>query len=572
LAFSTALRTLTKVSKFYSYNNRITLVTPASQKFIYTSEYIYVFKASTQYNLATTANYTDYTISVKNQIAEVLLVGGGGGGGTSLGAGGGAGGLVYVPVAATFILNGTYKIRVGSGGLNMQGSLDTTTINGTDSTIFDSGNNVILRAIGGAMGNGQSTAYNGVANRTSAGNAAGGCRHAPTPAASAQKTGTTGLSSSYGYCNNAGTGNTATYNSGGGGGAGGAGVNADNGGTGGAAFSCPITGATVYYAAGGGGSTNAGGNPTGGYGGTVMVGGQGNGNGNGGDGMNDTGSGGGGGNNGVGGRGSAGICIIKLRTFPTIVSNGVSVNSTYMGGATFYYTFTSTSGTNTINFPTNTICQLLIVGGGGAGGGGFGGAGGAGGGIYYKSAYTFNSGTYTIIIGSGGTGGNGYSGGTPAQAGSSGGQSIIKFNNANILTVNGGGGGDSCGRTFTGVSGGSTSANINGVITNYSGGSGYASGGAYNPGGGAGAGGNGASATGSVYGNGGNGYYSTISGLGLYYAGGGAGVPASVNDTPSVTNGAGSFAYGGGGRGGWADNVKGSNGVSGCVIITYTIN
>ena len=588
LAFSTPLKTLTKQSMFYFYNNNFKPASSASQ-IIYNTGYSYIFKATTQYNLTTTANYTDFTITINNQVVEVLLVAGGGGGGTSLGSGGGAGGLVYVPESANLILNGTYKIRVGSGGLNMQSSTDTTTINGTDSTIFDSSNNVILRAIGGAMGNGQSTAYTGTANRTGAGNAAGGCRWMPTPAASAQNTGTTGLSITYGYCNNAGTGNNAgAYGSGGGGGAGGVGANADNG-TGGAAFSCPITGTTTYYAAGGGGSTNGGGNPTGGYGGAIMLGGQGNGNGNGGDALNDTGSGGGGGG-GVGGRGSAGICIIKLffnLKPPTVVSNGVTITSfSYISSTnTYYYIFTSTTGTNTITFPSNFDCQVLIVGGGGGGGGGFGGSGGAGGGVYYNSKYTFNAGTYTIVVGAGGGGGSGYNSGTYGSGGAAGSQSIIQFNSTSILTANGGGGSDTAitysYSSYHAANGGSTSANINGVVTNYSGGNGYFDGSylRWVSGGGAGAGQNGISGSmsGSTllsYGNGGNGYSSFITGTAIYYAGGGAGAPAAggVTTPDAGINGLGQNNYGGGGRGYSNNNTNGQNGAAGCVIIAFLLN
>ena len=53
---------------------------------------------------------------------------------------------------------------------------------------------------------------------------------------------------------------------------------------------------------------------------------------------------------------------------PTIISNGISVSPILISGNDYYYSFTSTSGTNTILFPSNTICDALIIGGGGAGG------------------------------------------------------------------------------------------------------------------------------------------------------------------------------------------------------------
>jgi hypothetical protein len=212
LAFSTPLRTLTKVSKFYFYNNNFKLTTTSpttviSQIIYNTTGYIYIFRATTQYNTTSTAIFTEYNITINNKKVEVLLVAGGGGGGSG-GGGGGAGGLVYVPIAANLTLNGTYKIRVGSGGLGMGDNLDYNQLNGTDSTILDINNTVILRAIGGAMGLGGTNHYSMPVNRTGAGNAAGGNWYRNNAAASAQKTSTTGLSSTYGYANSAGNGFT----------------------------------------------------------------------------------------------------------------------------------------------------------------------------------------------------------------------------------------------------------------------------------------------------------------------------------------------------------------------------
>ena len=54
----------------------------------------------------------------------------------------------------------------------------------------------------------------------------------------------------------------------------------------------------------------------------------------------------------------------------------------------------------TVNFPENTICDILIVGGGGAGGASVGGGGGAGGVVYQKNIIL--NGTYNIYVGKGG--------------------------------------------------------------------------------------------------------------------------------------------------------------------------
>jgi len=277
----------------------------------------------------------------------------------------------------------------------------------------------------------------------------------------------------------------------------------------------------------------------------------------------------------------------KPSVLPTIISNGVSANLTQIGTTGYYYyIFDSIINTNSITFGSIKTCNILIVGGGGGGGGGFGGAGGAGGCVNYISGYTFGVGTYNITIGSGGTGGLGYSGGVRnGQIGNPGNVSSITSNSITLYSANGGNGGDSSGRNFAAASGGGiTTLKINNVITQqYSGGTGNVNGvGGYIGGGGAGAGQNGQNGLYTsispktaivTYGNGGNGYSSTITtngGTVTYYAGGGAGVVASGSDTPSAINGLGQNNSGGGGRGGWADNIQGGNGLKGCIIIAFT--
>jgi len=249
----------------------------------------------------------------------------------------------------------------------------------------------------------------------------------------------------------------------------------------------------------------------------------------------------------------------------------------------YYYLFADTTATYLMQFITNTNTEILAIGGGGGGGGGYGGSGGGGGNIYYNSSYIFTNNNYNIIIGSGGVGGRAYTRPTsqtseiPGTGGNSGNITSISLNANNIIIANGGGQSDTgfSSGYFHAANGGNSSANINGIVTNYSGGTGYYNNYSWVSGGGAGAGQNGTSAnmSGSTitsYGNGGNGYNSSITGTATYYAGGGAGVPASQFDTPSATNGLGQTTYGGGGRGAWKDIMQGENGKNGCVIIRFT--
>ena len=63
----------------------------------------------------TGANQTQYNITFPvNTICDILIVGGGGGSSGGHGGGGGAGQLVFVNNA---VLNGTYNINVGRGGI-----------------------------------------------------------------------------------------------------------------------------------------------------------------------------------------------------------------------------------------------------------------------------------------------------------------------------------------------------------------------------------------------------------------------------------------------------------------------
>jgi hypothetical protein len=88
-----------------------------------------------------------------------------------------------------------------------------------------------------------------------------------------------------------------------------------------------------------------------------------------------------------------------------------------------YMSFTHSGGTEaqtsyTVNFPENTVCDILIVGGGGAGGTYIGGGGGGGGVLYIQNA-TIPIGTYNILVGNGGTGFSGAGVSTTSQNGTS---------------------------------------------------------------------------------------------------------------------------------------------------------
>jgi len=307
---------------------------------------------------------------------------------------------------------------------------------------------------------------------------------------------------------------------------------------------------------------------------------------NGGNGTDGIGGGGGGGDweRTAGTTGGSGIVIIRylLGTIPAtnilttvpIVSPNIYPFKTNV--------FTHSGGTEeqtsyTINFPNNTVCDILVVGGGGGGGGGLGGGGG-GGGVVYKTAYTINAGSYIVKVGNGGSGGT-----TLSQRGTNGAESTL----GNLLTAIGGGGGGSDNGILNGLSGGSggggsEQGSIGSVgtatqPTSASGGFGNNGGLAsgvhpYGTGGGGGAGGVGGNG-GSLGGSGGIGISINILGSSTYYAGGGAG----GNLNGSVSSGGlggggntfqnGSNNTGGGGGSAYGVNPVAGKGGSGIVVI-----
>lgn len=231
--------------------------------------------------------------------------------------------------------------------------------------------------------------------------------------------------------------------------------------------------------------------------------------------------------------------------------------------------------------------RILLVGGGGGGGRDCAGGGGAGGFIEVPSV-TLPAGSYSVTVGQGGAGGV-----SSAARGGCGTSSIITAIDGTVLyEAFGGGGGGAWGNRegLDGASGG-------GGTNNGSSGSGIEgqghAGGQPPPGnapcGGGGAGGEGFAASGgkgSVSGDGGPGKMSDITGVEVYYAGGGAGgsysgtpgqggIGGGGNGIPECSQAvalgkwdeyAGADGFGGGGGGGNNSFYDGAEGGSGVVI------
>jgi hypothetical protein len=283
----------------------------------------------------------------------------------------------------------------------------------------------------------------------------------------------------------------------------------------------------------------------------------------------------------------------------------------------FYFTHSGESEAQTsytINFPENTLCDILIVAGGGGGGGRNGGGGGAGGLVLVQNITLF--GNFTINVGNGGLG---RVGDNPGLSGIN--STLTKSDNSIIITANGGGGG---GNTHVdggngGSGGGGGFVRVNGTQTQKSqsqigiippsilnqygengghGGSGV--GNSYPGGGGGGAGGVGSTSPGDETGqNGGSGidrvgdfifkekFNSSVGDYG-WFAGGGGSAGGYANTNYAYGNG-GASMFGGGGNGDgvgrgingisgtggggggirYSDTVPAGNGGSGIVIIRY---
>jgi hypothetical protein len=526
-----------------------------------------------------------WTVPDGVNMISVACIGGGGGAtiaGSTTGCrsigGGGGGALAYInKIRVT--PRSIFTITVGNN------SLTTTTnspVAGGDSFITTDTGNIIVRAGGGKPGGYIST---GSANSTLGGDGGIVLVGFGGNGGKGQDVG----NYTQGYATYGGGGGAGGYT--GNGGAGGVGNGEGGGGGGGSIGQSIYTNSSVGAATSGGGTAIFGIDNNGfassgpnilGYNGSV----------NKSSGLIAYGAGAGGRASGIIWSGQGVVRIIfgtitsfpytnEYSTLPTILSNGSSAALT-KNGTYYYYIFSSTSmGTNSINIRSPINCSILVVGGGGGGGGGFGGSGGGGGSVNYKASYILNIGIYTIIVGAGGAGGRCYYNNSSGLGGLQGGQSKIIFNGIDLIVANGGGGSDSATSSvnYHPVNGGSSSANINEHIINYSGGNGYFDSSQFRwvSGGGAGAGGNGVSGlmTGNTlnsYGNGGIGYTSSITQTSVIYAGGGAGAPAAagVTNEDAGINGPGQENFGGGGRGYSNDNDPGQNGKGGCVIIAFT--
>jgi hypothetical protein len=139
-----------------------------------------------------------------------------------------------------------------------------------------------------------------------------------------------------------------------------------------------------------------------------------------------TGGGGGGASfaGGIGGYGGSGMIILRnllnnsivntnsvITTKPKNIGHPIAVHNNNLLPTTnipntlsYYYMFSTPNVVHSINFPSDTICDILMVGGGGSGGNGNSTSGGGGGGgtVIYKKDALVSAGTYNITVGDGG--------------------------------------------------------------------------------------------------------------------------------------------------------------------------
>ena len=93
---------------------------------------------------------SEYTINFPEDTeCDILIIGGGGGGGADRAGGGGAGACIVYP---NYIMNGSYKIKVGNGGLGAVTTSNNST-NGEDSKITNLNESIVFfKAKGGGGG------------------------------------------------------------------------------------------------------------------------------------------------------------------------------------------------------------------------------------------------------------------------------------------------------------------------------------------------------------------------------------------------------------------------------------
>jgi hypothetical protein len=268
--------------------------------------------------------------------------------------------------------------------------------------------------------------------------------------------------------------------------------------------------------------------------------------------------------------------ISKLGVTPTQTPKATGGDIIKNDGTYWYHIFQSTG---IFQPQTSVTCDYAVVGGAGGGAVDWGGGGGAGG---WRTSIggtplSLTATNYTVTVGAGGIGGtrsNGANGGsgtastlsTISAAGGGGGGSYNGTKNG-LSGASGGGGSGTYGGDSAGT-GGTGNTPSTSPAQGYNGGSGYGPG-DYGSnrygGGGGGATAAGSNATSGTYGPGGTGVTSSISGTSTTYATGGDGCHSY-----SYSGVAGAVNSGAGGQGG-GENVGGTNGGSGIVIIRYAM-
>ena len=99
---------------------------------------------------------------------------------------------------------------------------------------------------------------------------------------------------------------------------------------------------------------------------------------------------------------SGGMCVFVRNSTDSVSSVATDYTHKYMMFTydNYYESTFSYYTVHNINFPADTLCDVLVVGGGGSGGGDQGGGGGAGGLVYLQNV-TLN-GDYSLVVGKGG--------------------------------------------------------------------------------------------------------------------------------------------------------------------------
>lgn len=265
-------------------------------------------------------------------------------------------------------------------------------------------------------------------------------------------------------------------------------------------------------------------------------------------------------------------------------SGGVSADTTSVPGSTIFKFMTV--GSYTFTCPTTKSVQVLVVGGGGGGSGGAssaGGAGGGAGGVIYNGSFSVTA-PIAITVGAGGNGSASTGAAFPNLVGSNGGSSSFS---PSLVAAGGGGGGAREASSAPAPSGGSGGGGgISGTAKNggagtsgqgYAGGNNSSSSPNFGGGGGGGAGGAGQNGSSTKGGNGGDGIQNNITGTLTYYGGGGGASYYNSGGSSGTgglggggnTGSAGTDGLGAGGGGAPSQNIAGSKGGSGVVIVRY---